>query len=133
MAGIFDTPMTSDGSREPLHAHGQTADVVANLDGLLPVTEAQRRHHPDRRQPLPQREPLKALGSRELEISSRLLTPMTLLNRHMLTSRFQVSLKLFVDIIDDRLMQRLLVPFQRQDIIGLPLDDLRRDRLLSSH
>ena len=119
MAGVFDTPVTPDGSGELLHAHGQTADVVADLDGLFPVTNAQRRHHPDRLQPLPEREPWQALGGRDLEIGSRLLTSMTLLGRHMLTSIRQVSLELFVDVIDDRLMQRLLVPFQRQDIVGL--------------
>ena len=36
----------------------------------------------------------------------------------------QVSLELFLDIIDDRLMQRLLAPLQRQHIVGLALDDL---------
>jgi hypothetical protein len=58
---------------------------------------------------------------------------MTLLGRHVLTSVRQVSIELFVDIIDDRLMQRLLVPLQRQHIVSLALDDLRSDRLLGAH
>src|SRR5271157_4380019 len=130
MAGILDTPVTPDGSGESLHTHGQAADVVAELDGLFAVAKAPGRHHPNRLQPLPKREPWQALGGQELKISSHLLTSVPLLNRHMLISGHQVSLELFVDIIDDRLMQRLLVPLQRQDKVGLALDDLRRDRLL---
>src|SRR5208337_175841 len=30
MAGVFDTPVTPNGFGEQLHAHGQTADVVAD-------------------------------------------------------------------------------------------------------
>ncbi len=102
VATIFDTPMTSDRSGKPLHSHGQTADVVTDFDGLFAVTKASGRHHRDRLQPLPQHEPWQALGCRELDVRSRLLTPMPLLGRHVLTSVRQVSLELFVDIIDDR-------------------------------
>src|SRR5512143_1817766 len=45
----------------------------------------------------------------------------------------QVPLELFVDMVDDRPMQRLLVPLQRQDVIRAPLDDLLGDRLLRAH
>ena len=43
-------------------------------------------------------------------ISSHLLTTMPFIRRHMLLRIRQVSLELFVDLLDDRLMQRLLVP-----------------------
>jgi len=49
---------------------------------------------------------------------------MTLLGCYVLTSLRQISLELFVDMIDDRLMKRLLIPLQSQDIVGLALDDL---------
>jgi hypothetical protein len=48
---------------------------------------------------------------------------MTLLDRHMLTSVFQVSVELFIDVIDDCLMQRPLVSFQGQHIIRSAIDD----------
>ena len=56
---------------------------------------------------------------------------MTLLDRHMLLSLCQVSLELLVDVVDDRLMQRLLVSFQGQDIIRFAIDD-RLARSLSA-
>ena len=37
---IFNAPMTADRVGEPLHVHRQTADVVADLNRLLPVTKA---------------------------------------------------------------------------------------------
>jgi hypothetical protein len=45
----------------------------------------------------------------------------------------EVVLPMLVDVVDDRLMQCLLVPFQRQHIVRLALDDLPRDRLLGPH
>ena len=111
-------PMAPDGSGESLHPHGQAADVVADLDRLLAVAKAQRGHDPDRLQPLPQREPRQALRGRKLKIRSRLLPPVALLRRHILMSLFQIAFELFVDVVDDRLMQRLLVPLQRQDIVA---------------
>ena len=60
---------------------------------------------------------------------------MSLLPRHVTagTAAGKVVLHLFVDVIDDRLMQRALVAFKRQDIVGVPLDNLRRDRRLAAH
>src|SRR5271156_3424153 len=127
MARVFDSPVTTHGSGEPLHVHGQAADVVTHLDRLLPVTNATGGHHANCHQSLPERESRQALGSRELEIGSRLLAPMTFLYRHMLTSVFHVSIELFICVIDDRLMQRFLVSFKGQNIVGLALDDLRSD------
>jgi len=68
-----------------------------------------------------------------LKIRSRLFTSMTLLRRCILARSRQVPFKLFVDISDDRRVQRFLVPLQCQDVVAFALDDLRRDRLLSTH
>src|ERR1700722_19939338 len=133
VAGVFDAPMTPYSPGESLHSHGETADVIAELDRLLPVTKALRRDDPDGRQSFPEREPWQVLGGLKLEIGSRLFASMALLGSHMLTSVFQVSVELFVDVVDDRLMQSLLVSLQPQDIVGFPIDDLLRDRLLGFH
>ena len=54
---------------------------------------------------------------------------------HMPTSRHsrEVVLALLVDVVDDRLMQRLLVSFQRQHIIRFAIDNLLGNRFLRSH
>src|SRR5436189_2159690 len=70
VTAILDPPMIADGVGESLHAHRETADVVADFDRLLPLTKAAGRHHPDRLQPLPLRESRQALRGRELEIRS---------------------------------------------------------------
>src|SRR5512143_4022895 len=120
VAPILYTPMAPNGAGELLHVHTQAAEVVADLDRLRPVPEAARRRQPDRLQPLPQQESGQLLGSGQLEIGPRLLTPMTRLPRHLLLRVGRVALELSVDVSDDRLMQRLLVPLQRQDIIPAP-------------
>ena len=102
--------MTSDGSCESLHSHGQTADVVADLDRLVPVTKALRRHDPDRLQTLPERETWQVLGGRKLKVGSRLFTSMARLSSHMLTPVAKVAVQLFVDVVNDRLVQRVLIP-----------------------
>ena len=68
-----------------------------------------------------------------MEIRPLLLAPVSLLRRHILLRLGQVPLELLVDVVDDRLMQRLLVPLQRQHIVGLARDDLLGDRLLRAH
>src|SRR5512135_1571664 len=45
---ILNAPMAADRVREPLHAHPETADVIANLDRLLPIGDALGHHHADR-------------------------------------------------------------------------------------
>src|SRR5205807_1738381 len=110
MAAILDTPVAPDGPRQPLHVQAQAADVVADLDGLLPVAETQRGHHRNRLQRLPQPEPRQALGRRELQIRPRFLAPVALLGRHVLLRPLQLALELLVDGVDDRLMERLLIP-----------------------
>src|SRR5262245_54712364 len=118
VTAILDTPVPPNRPGEPLDVRRQTADVVADLNALLPIPKAARRRHPDRLQPLPLPERRELLGGRELEISSYLLTAMPLLRRHVLLRAGPVGLELFIDVIDDRLMQRLLVPLQPQDIVG---------------
>ena len=40
MTAILDAPVAPHRAGELLHVHRQTADVVADLDGLLPLTQA---------------------------------------------------------------------------------------------
>src|SRR5262245_37425658 len=129
VTAILDTPVPPNSPGESLDVRRQAADVVADLDALLPVPTAARCRHPDRLQPFPLQQPRELLGGWELEIRSDLLAAMPRLSGHVLPRAGQVRLELFIDGIDDRLMQRLLVPFQGQDIVGPALDDLGRDRL----
>src|SRR3954451_8714407 len=92
--GDLDTPMAPNGAGELLHLHTQAADVVADLDRLLPVPEAARGHQPDRLQPPPQLKPGQPLGGRELEVNPCLLAPVTLLRRHPLLRLGRVPLEL---------------------------------------
>ena len=68
-----------------------------------------------------------------MKIGPGLFTAVAILNSHMLARVFYITVEFFVDAIDDRLMQRFLVSLQRQYLVGIPLDDLRRNRLLSPH
>src|SRR5512144_317033 len=112
VTAVLDSPMPPNGPGELLDLHLQAADVVADVDRLLPVSNAVRGHQPDRLQPLPLQGPGQARGDRQLEIRSRLHTAVRLLRRHLLLGPGQVPLELFVDVRDDRLMHRLVVPFQ---------------------
>ena len=51
----------------------------------------------------------------------------------MLLNVQHVSIKFLVDVIDDRLMQRLVVSFERQQIIRFAIDDRLGDRFLGPH
>src|SRR5271165_1426571 len=121
MAGVFDTPVTTHGSGEPLYIHGQAADVVTHLDGLFPATKATRGYYSNRHESLAQLKPRQTLGRGHLKIRSCLLATMTLFSRHMLTRFRHFSVELLLDVIDGRLMQRFLVSFQCQHIVGLAL------------
>src|SRR5512135_3220837 len=48
VTAIFNAPMTADGVGEALHAHPQTADVIANLNRLFPVAKTLGHHHANR-------------------------------------------------------------------------------------
>src|SRR5262249_54790417 len=74
VTAVLDTPVPPSSSGEPPDVQRQTADVVADFHGLLPVSKAAGGRHCDRLQPVPPHEPGKLLGGRKLEISSQLLT-----------------------------------------------------------
>jgi hypothetical protein len=135
VTAIFNAPMTADGVGESLHAHRETADVIANRNRLFPVAKTRGHHHANRLQTFPQFEPRQAPRHRHLNVASRLLTTMPRLLGHMPTSRHsrEVVLALLVDLVDDRLMQRLMVSFQRQHIICFAIDDLLGKGFLRSH
>src|SRR5262249_32751749 len=111
VTGVLDAPVTANGVGETLHAHCETANVIANLDSLFSVPGALRYHHADRLQSFPQFKPGYGLWHRQLNVASRLLTPMPCLFGLMPTCIHtgEVVLALFVDIIDDRLVQSSLV------------------------
>ena len=116
---IFNPPMTANRIGESLHTHRETADGIANLNRLFPVAKALRHHHANRLQTFPQFEPRQAPRHRHLNGASRLVTSMPRLLGHMPTSRHsrEVVRALLIDLLDDRLMQRLMVSFQRQHIL----------------
>ena len=116
---IFNPPMTANRIGESLHTHRETADGIANLNRLFPVAKALRHHHANRLQTCPQFEPRQAPRHRHLNGASRLVTSMPRLLGHMPTSRHsrEVVRALLIDLLDDRLMQRFMVSFQRQHIL----------------
>ena len=83
VTGIFNAPVTADSVGESLHTHPKTADVMANLERLIPVANALRYHHADRLHAFPQFEPGQALRHRHLNVASRLFTPMSGLLGHI--------------------------------------------------
>jgi hypothetical protein len=127
--------MTPHRMRESLHAHTEAADVIADLVGHLPVADAFRDDHADRLQALPQPQPGQVSRDRHLDVAPRLLAAVGRLLGLILASLDlrEVVLPLLEDVIDDRLVQRLLVALQRQDIIRLARDYLLGDRLLRPH
>src|SRR4051812_20205427 len=75
MTTILDTPVTADGVGEALHAHFQTAEVLARLKGLLAIANAVRHHPADRLQTFPQPKARRARRRRQLGVATRLVTP----------------------------------------------------------
>ena len=116
---IFNPPMTANRIGESLHTHCETADGIANLNRLFPVAKALRHHHANRLQTCPQFEPRQAPRHRHLNGASRLVTSKPRLLGHMPTSRHsrEVIRALLIDLLDDRLMQRLMVSFKAQHIL----------------
>ena len=51
MTGVLDAPMAPDRVRKSLHAHSETADVIANLNRFLVGADALGHHHANRLQP----------------------------------------------------------------------------------
>src|SRR5215471_14557423 len=102
VAGILNAPMAPDGVREALHAHRETADVIANLHRLLPIANAPRLHHADRFQTLPEFPLRQALRYRHLNVAPGLFTPMPPLPG-LMPARLhirEVVLALLVDVVD---------------------------------
>ncbi len=77
VAGVLYAPVTPDRVRELLHAHIKTADVITCLNSLLSVAKARGIHHTDGLQALPPLPSGQALGNRHLDVTARLLTPMS--------------------------------------------------------
>ena len=100
---------------------------------LLPLGPPPRRDDADRLQPLPFLAAAQALGRRELEIRPLVLAAMPAFRRRQLLRLFEIPFELLVDVLDDLAMQRLVVPFQRQDVVLLAVYDLLRDLLLRPH
>ena len=126
MARVLHRPVASHRPGEQLHAHRQAAEVVADLDALLLALPPQRRHHADRFQPLPLGLAGQALGGRQLQVGPLLLAAVPAIGRRQFLGPLQVPFQLLVDVLDDRRVQRLVVPLQGQDVVGLAADHLPR-------
>src|SRR5262245_17088228 len=114
MTTILDTPVTPHGMCEPLHAHFQTADVIANLDRLFAIANGLRHHHADRFQTRPQLKTGQTLRRRQLKVTARLVTPMPRF-AGVITPNFharKIVLALLGEVSDDTLMQGFLVALQ---------------------
>lgn len=133
--GEVETPMAANGAGEALHAQVQAAEERADVSGLLAVTHAREDRHADRPEPFPAAEPRQVLRGRHLHVSSSFFATMPGFLRHVPTRVHprEVVRDALVDIINDGLVQLALVSLQRQQVIGLTLDDLRGDGRLGSH
>jgi hypothetical protein len=113
-----------------LKSYRSVREMEAGLDGWFAFY-----NQADRPQPRPAREPRQLARRRQLDVSSRLLAAVARVPRLMAAGIHarEVVLPPLVDVGDHRLVQLLVVPLQRQDIIPLRLDDLAGDLLLRPH
>ncbi len=135
MTRVLDPPVTTDSPREALHPDGEAAEVVPHLGRGLPVTDALRDDHAQRLQALPLREPRQAVRRQELDVRPGLFAAVTGFFRDgpSRADVLQSVLHLFVEVVDDRLMQRPLVPLERQHVVAAAVHDVGRNRLLRPH
>src|SRR5260370_28406209 len=135
MAAIPDSRMAPHRVSKLLDTHRQAADVIARLDRLLPVANTHRRHHPDRLEAFPKFELAQRVRHRHLKVAARLLSAVPGLLGDMPTSLrlLKIVPALFLDVVNDRIVQRPLVSFQRYNIVRSAVYDLLLNRFLSSH
>src|SRR5438093_438214 len=114
MTTVLDTPMAADRVSKRLHAYCQTADVVTCLRRFFAVANTHRAYHADRLQTFPQFQSRQILWDRHLSVNANFFPAMTFFLGAVPTRLGvgKVALALFLDVVDDLLMQRLLVPFQ---------------------
>src|ERR1035438_432705 len=115
MTSVLDSPVTANGVSKLFHLDRQTADEITHLARLFPVAEAPQIGNPDREQSLPVSESRQAFGSGHLNVRSPFDPAVFLFPRvpSAGTDTLEVSLCLFIDIVDARVVQRSLVSLQR--------------------
>lgn len=135
VAGVFDAPMTAHGSSELLHSQFLAADVITCFNGFCSVSQAATDHHADRSQPFPVAQAWQVGRGRQLDVGPCLFSPVPLVMRGLTARRHvgDVILALRVDVLHHRIMQRLLVGFERQDEVGFALDNLSCNGFLRPH
>src|SRR6516164_708774 len=135
MARVFNSPMASYRVGKLLHAYRQATDVIARLHRFFAVANADRCHHTDRLQAFPTIPFAQRVGYRHLNVTASLLPAMTRFLGDVPTRLRlgKIVVALFLDVRDDRIVQRSLVSFQRQNIVRSARHDLLRNRLLRAH
>src|SRR5271166_6819547 len=135
MTSVLNSPVTTNRMGKLLHLDGQTADEVAYFAGFFSVADAPEICDPDGEQSLPVSESRQAFGSRHLNIGSSLDPTMFLFPCVVTTSAnpLEVSLRLFVDIVNGSVVQCSLVSFQRQNEVSFAVNNLFSDSCLCPH
>ena len=135
MTTVLDSPVTTNSVGKLPYLDGQATDEISHLVGFFSIADATEKCNPDREQSLPSIEPRQALGSGHLKVGSP-LDPAVLLFHGVASTdadSTEVGLRLFVDILDDRVVQRSLVSLQRQDVVSSAINNLLRDGGLRPH
>ena len=135
MTGILNSPMVANRFGESLDAQRQATDEESQFRGFLPVANARENHHADRRQFLPVFKAGQRLWRRHLEILPLLCAPVAGFLRYVSANRDvgKVVIHLFDHVVHHAVVQFLLVPLERQNIVRATIDDLLRNRFLSAH
>ena len=135
MAGIFNSPLTANGASKAFDADTETADVVADFIGGSAIAHAMMDHQTDGLQTGPLVEARQALRSRQLNVGSCFLAPVSRVVSHTAACFHvgEVVLHLPCDVIHHRFMQLAVVPHEPQDIVCASFHDLLGDRFLSPH
>ena len=125
--------MTSYRLGETLHARFETADVVPYLRALLAVALRERDDLTDGRYLLPVFEERPQFFGQWRLIVVTLFDPAMSFFLGLSTAANAVLEVVLVQLLDDRCVQLLLVPFDGQHIIATALDNLASDLFLAAH
>ncbi len=118
MAAVFDLPVAANGFGKLLHTHLQTADEIANTDDSTIACLAVRNRDADRFQFLETNHLFEFPRQRTLNVGSPVVSTMFDFVSRLLSccDTREVINHVFVEVLDDGIVQPALISFQRQNI-----------------